>query len=586
MATVTFDFTDGVTLTGTSGDDQVTLTGTGTPIADEEVTIVGGAGNDTVVFDGTLGGTFEATAGGFYNDIANPGFAAADDEAYFTNGIESFTFDNGTVTSNAAVTTELLLDDALSQEAKNGASWDVTQLTTYNGSEVDTDATWSLQTVDGQSLTGNNTVTLLDGTTVLGTLSLNADDVQFAVDNAFLSSLDIGETADVSFDIVLTDGTDTFTETVTAVVEGVASDADNIFVASATATTTDLMGGDDQATGGAGDDTIHGGEGDDTMYAGGSDTGADDLFGNDGDDLLAGGAGADDLVGDSIDSNTLTSDAATVATDEGANTIYGGAGADNIAIGGFNAAGIDFDAVGLAVSLAATQAGATGSVGGEAYGGADNDFIIGTDSGDDLVGMGNGNDTVVLGSGDNTVYAGADDTGTDTVFVEAASTGANEIYTGAGVDTITTGAGNDTVGSGDDGDIINLSAGGNNVVYAGAGDDNITGGAGNDVIYGGAGGDTINLAAGGNNTAYAGSGDNILTAGAGNDTFVFVTDGDSSIAAFGTAGTDVIDLTSFDIAFGDIVTSTDGVNMDIYIDADTSITLTGVTSVDAGDFLF
>jgi len=571
MATVTFNFADTVTLTGTAGDDQITLANTNTDGTGESVTIVGGVGNDTVVFDGSLSTTdIDALATGF----AIQGTA---DDTVTATGVEYFQFDNGIVSSNAAASAELLLENALEQDASS-AAWAVDNLLSYNGSAVaNSTATWTLQTVDGQELTGSNSVTLLDGTTVLGSLTLNGGDVEFTVDNAFQTGLDIGEEANVSFEIVLVDGDDnTFTETVTAVVTGTASDADNTFTGEDTADTgIDLEGGDDFAVGNEGADEIFGGDGDDTVFAGADDEDNDDIVGGDGDDVLAGGAGDDILVGDSIDSDgTGIADQGDAANDTGANQIFGGEGNDIIAIGGYN------DATD-ALDTGALIADAVGAIGGEAFGGAGNDFILGTASGDDLVGLGDGNDTVVLGSGENTVYAGADDEGTDSVTT---GDGDNTIFTGAGVDTITAGAGDDEIGAGDGDDSIATGAG-ENTVFAGEGNDSIAGGTDADEIFAGAGNDTV-ATGGGDDTVYAGAGNDSITAGAGDETFVFVTDGDNEIVNFGAAGDDVIDLTSFGTSFDELVTSTDGTDTTIIIDEDTTILLTGVASVAADDFLF
>ena len=66
-----------------------------------------------------------------------------------------------------------------------------------------------------------------------------------------------------------------------------------------------------------------------------------------------------------------------------------------------------------------------------------------------------------------------------------------------------------------------------------------------------------------------------------------MTDGSNTIYEFGDNGTDVIDLTSFGLSgLGDLITSTDTTSTTVYLDEDTSITLNGVNSVTADDFLF
>lgn len=579
MATVTFNFPDGTLteLTGTAGDDLITLAdanGQNTDGAGDEVTINGRGGDDTLVFDGVLNG---GTTAGEIDVSAGGDFLIQDatDDTVVADSIETFVFDNGTVTSNASTTTEYLLQEALSQDA--GSSWSVDDVLAYDGSSVAaTGDTWSLSSVDGSALTAGNSIAVTDNGTVIGAISLNVagDALTFTADSAFQTALDIGETADVSFEIVLSDGTNTVTETVTAVVTGTASDADNTYTGTSGSDTVDLEGGNDFAVGNDGADEIFGGDGNDTVYAGSGDTGADDLVGGDGNDILAGGAGNDIIVGDSIASNEASiTDQGDAANDTGSNTIFGGDDDDIIAIGGYNSANdLDTNAV---------IGDAVGAIGGQAFGGAGNDFILGTASGDDLVGLGDGADEAVLGSGNNTVYAGADDTGDDTVTV---GNGDNEIYTGAGDDDVTSADGNDTVGLGADNDTIDAGDG-DNVVYGGAGDDSIVAGSGRDDLFGGAGNDTIEAGTG-DDEIYGGAGDDSLTGDTGDDVFFFAAAGGNDTITDFTAGEDLIDLSEFGTAFADLVTSSDGTDMTIYVDADTSITLEDVTSVNGSDFLF
>nr|WP_011116776.1 calcium-binding protein [Ruegeria sp. PR1b]AAN05170.1 RB149 [Ruegeria sp. PR1b] len=577
MATVTFNITNNDTLTGTSADDVITVVD-GNAGASDAVSIVGGSGTDEVVFDGVLGDTAGTSAVGVTggNVILNDG---ATDDTVAVSGVETLTFDNGSV-QVASVDPQLLLNSAITQSTAGSQSWDTENLISFTGLSTDasTDTDWSLQTVDGKALSGSNTVTLLNGTTVLGTLSLSTGNVVFTADNAFIGSLNVGDTADVSFDIVLVNSDDeTFTQTVTAVVTGVQSEGDDIYVAAADADKAlDLLGGDDRATGNAAADTIFGEDGNDTIFAGAADEANDLFLGGDDDDIVAGGAGNDTLVGDSHDG---AADFGDVSTDVGSNTIFGGAGNDVIAIGGYNNDGTDF-AAGAAITTA------TGDEGGEAYGGAGNDYILGTDSGHDLVGMGAGEDTVLLGTGNSTVYAGADDAEGDSVTVEAASTGNNEIYTGAGEDTVTGAGGDDTIGAGADDDTVSAGAG-DDVVYAGAGDDSVLAGTGADEVYGGAGDDTIDADAGAD-TIYGGAGDDQVALGGGDtdaDVFVFSA-GNDSVTEFET-GTDKIDVSALGIANLDdavIVTDSTAHQTTIIFDEDTSITYDADYTIN--DFVF
>lgn len=600
MANAIFEL-DGVatTLTGTGSNDNITLQNEGDNTA--TYTINAGGGSDTLVFNGVLGvdtaNDVWAVGGAnsfvYQNGVA-PGVADAD-ETVNTTGVEVFQFDNGTVTSNASVTPETLMSGAISQDITTlgvgTAAFDFGTLLEWNGSTVSENAGWSIQSVNGLTSANNALITIVENGVVQGRVTVNGTNTGFTTvtaENAFHTGLDIDEVGTMSIDVVLTNGTETFSQIITVDVVGVASDADNRFVGAETADILiDLEGGDDFAVGNGGSDDILGGAGNDTMYAGASDIGDDTLVGGDDDDILAGGAGNDALVGDGIVALGLTR--GTVATDAGTNQLFGGAGDDAIAIGGFNDGAATFTSAALSaagVPPILVPGVQVGSEGGEAFGGDGNDFIIGTASGDDLVGMGNGNDTVVLGSGDDTVYAGADDTGDDVVVT---GNGNNEVYTGAGDDDVTGGTGNDTVGlgAGDD-TYTDTLGGGNNSVFAGAGDDTIDTGAGNDGIYGGAGDDDID-AGSGNDTIYGGVGDDDLSGEGGSDTFVFaIGDGNDDISDFNVAGDDMIDFSALGVSgLADLIITDDGANTVIFYGEDDSVTLIGVTGgLDAADFIF
>lgn len=598
MANIEFSATGlAKSLTTTAGDDVITVTNLGTDVTAVTHTVSGGAGNDVMVFGGILGVTgastnYTATANGFVSDTGSN-----DDTVSVSGGVESFQFTNGTVDFSASVNNQTLMTTALSQNETAGHSWDVENLLTYTGSAISSANGWDLTSIDGSTLTAGNSIILMDGSTVVGaaTLSANGQTLEFKPNTAFQATLAVGATASVSFDIVMTKGGVTFTETLTAVVTGTASENADTYAAPASGTSVvSLLDGDDRATGGAGADSIIAGAGADTIYAGASDTSADLFVGNSGADILAGGAGADVLIGGDYVDGTRND---TSTGSDGVNVIYGGDGDDLIAIGGYNS--------GAAIANTSLIATATGSVGGEAFGGAGNDFILGTASGNDLVGMGDGNDTVVLGSGANTVYAGADDTGTDRV---SATSGSNTIYTGAGNDTVEVGAGNNMIGTGDGADRVTVTGGadtvylgagddqvtllgaGNNTVYLGAGIDTVVAGAatGSQTIYAGTGNATITTGAG-SDTIYASTGTNSITSGSGDDVFVFTAEsGNATITDFNTGGEDKIDLTAFDLnSVADLAIAVDAGGTTIYLDEDTTITLsTYVTALDANDFIF
>jgi len=126
---------------------------------------------------------------------------------------------------------------------------------------------------------------------------------------------------------------------------------------------------------------------------------------------------------------------------------------------------------------------------------AEDDLILGFDTGDDNISVGIGNDTIRGLGGDDTVYGG---------------TGNDEIYGGNGNDTLFVGAGDDLVGGGDGADEIG----------GGSGMDSLWGGDGNDLLDGGTGNDT-------------------LRGVADQDTFVF-TAGQDTVIDYGAGGTDDI----------------------------------------------
>lgn len=623
MANATYVVDAAGTLFGTANDDTITIDRN---VADANTyNVEAGGGTDTVIFDAVLGTDGDGVESFFAsgnNQFTLDEAGGADREVINLNAVESIQFLNGTITSNASVTPETLMSGPINQDITALAgtvTFDTANLLTWDGSNVSTSAGWTIESVNGQSSSANALITVLDGTTVQGRVAVNGTNngISVQAENSFHTALDIGEQGTIEVDLVLTNGTDTFSQTVTVDVVGVASNADNTYTGTSAADTIDLLGGDDFGVAGDGSDSVVGGAGNDSVYAGAGDTGNDQLIGNAGDDILAGGAGNDVLIGDSIDSDgALVTDSGTAATDTGTNQLFGGAGDDILVLGGFNDAAQALDAT-------ANSGDLVGAAGGEGFGGSGNDLIFGTATGADLIGMGSGNDTVITGDGNTTIYAGVEDEGTDLV---TAGDGNNEIYTGAGDDTVTAGNGDNTVGLGAGDDTATTFGTGDNVVYGGAGADTVTGGTGDDTIYGGADadtlntgngnneafggvgadtitggtgddvidggadGDTITVAAGGDNTVTGGTGNDTMTAGAGTDTFVFVDgDGDDVVNAFNASG-DLIDLSAIagvDSA-SDLIIQDDGADLIIYYGDDNSITLaglTGTTLTDA-DFVF
>lgn len=307
-------------------------------------------------------------------------------------------------------------------------------------------------------------------------------------------------------------------------------------------------GGNDALAGGAGNDTIIGGAGDDRLDG---QAGVDVLIGGDGNDIYHVSDATDsvvEFVGGGFDtvwtsvSYTLQTGSEvevlraigpgpiTLTGNEFGNTIEGSSGADVL----------------------------DGQAGNDAlYGGGGFDVLIGG-AGDDRLDGGSGADAMSGGTG-NDVYIV--DNPTDAV-IEAA---------GAGFDTVFATV-NYTLQAGSE--IENLRA------YPGSGGLTLTGNELNNTVIGGAAADTLN----------GGAGNDTLTGGLGADTFVFdLGFGHDTVTDF-VPGQDVI---KFDASFFDdfaaLLTHTTQVGADavITVDADQSVTLTGVSvaSLHASDFL-
>ena len=151
--------------------------------------------------------------------------------------------------------------------------------------------------------------------------------------------------------------------------------------------------------------------------------------------------------------------------------------------------------------------------------------------------------------------------------------GDDQLYDGGGFDTLHGGPGNDYLQGSADDDSLNGGPGDDNLLdYGDNDDDSLNGGAGNDTLE----------SRGGNDRFHG---------GAGNDTFVFgSTNGDDIISDF-TVGEDLIDLihfTYFSFDELELVSTADGVTIDLTDHFAASILLEGVDIADlsAADFLF
>lgn len=534
MAEAIFAPITGAVLTGTSGDDIITLDSS-VLAGINQVNV--GAGNDTVIFDGILGtapgaGVFGFSGGGQFTNAAGD---------YIVTGFETLQFANGTITSNASVVPERVLagsitgsitalgGDANGNAPADGSSdFNLGTLLDWNGTAVTTNAgAWTIESIEGQAAGAGANITVVENGVIQGRVAVNGTNngIEVTAENAFHTGItEIGGTRTMSVDVVLTDGAGgTFSETLSVNVVGVASDAANTFAGTTGDDTVDALGGNDSLRGGAGDDRLFGNDGDDEIFAGAGDAGADSMAGGDGDDVIGGGAGNDLIIGDSDRGNLIGGGFAFGApADDGSDLLFGGDGDDVIWTG---------------------NSDGTGSADDVAWAGAGDDAINGA-GGNDSLGGGDGDDTVLAGAGDDTVFGGDGD---DFIDGEA---GADLIFAGAGDDTVVGGTGADEI-------------------FNGAGDDTVDGGADDDIIWGGAGNDS-------------------LIGNAGDDVFLFeVGNGNDTIADF-TTGDDLVDFSGITGvgSLTDFVIVTEAGNTTVFYGETDSVTFTGVVGLTDADFLF
>jgi Ca2+-binding RTX toxin-like protein len=304
---------------------------------------------------------------------------------------------------------------------------------------------------------------------------------------------------------------------------------------------------------GMGNDRLTGGDGDD-FFVGGA--GRDRLYGRQGNDSFIGGGGDDAVFGGNGDDIAIIN----TATD-GSDMVDLGRGWDTVNVGALAAAG--------QIRLTFTSA------------------EVGNNSGSDSGTLANqdGGLAVRLQAEDGLGSLGGAISRLDDEGVRFVSTTPGVTFD---VRDLVSG-----VARGDQFDVVELGTSGRDVVdkrgadiayyiNAGMGDDRLTGGESNDFLVGGIGKDRL----------YGEGGNDSLIGGMGEDAFVFSSNpGNDTILDF-VSGTDKIVLTSFDIDFGDVRSTTAGANTILDIDADadgtydSQVTLMNTAAPQESDFVF
>lgn len=416
-----------------------------------------------------------------------------------------------------------------------------------------------------------------------------------------------------------------------------ALDGDDSIYAGAGDDSVAAGGGNDTVVGGsgAGDDTYDGGAGQDwvtytstsagitvnltTGVASGSEIGTDTLSNI---EHIEAGSGADALTGNTEANHILGGlGNDTVAGLAGADTLAGGGGTDTLSYAASGA--------GVTVNLA-TGAGSGGDAAGDVLSGfesitgsAYNDSLTGSTGNDSFAG-GAGADSILGGDGidtasyrDSTVaisvnlttgaLSGGEAQGDvfssienimGSAFADAitGSGGNNALLGGVGADTLSGGFGFDSL-AGDEGNDLLLGGTKNDTLLGGAGDDRLEGNADKDVLLGGEGNDTL-LGGTSDNTLEGGLGADELVGDLDKDIFRFLSADDSTftqsdrIISFDRTD-DLIDLSViFGInGFSDLVVALGGTSTEVTFGTSFKLILTGdysqgANQLTAEDFVF
>ena len=328
----------------------------------------------------------------------------------------------------------------------------------------------------------------------------------------------------------------------------------------------------DKLTGNSGANIIDAGGGDDTINAG---LGDDRLTGGGGNDMYLYGSGD----GRDIISDFASGDAVKVSGYSSAQSLTQ-IGADVVVV--FSSGNqITFENTTVAVVQAGLHFDVQPPM--TLNGTAASDTLIGGSGSDTLNGLG-GNDLLNGKAGADTMSGG---TGNDVYYVDNSGDVVKELSS-QGTDTVHTTI-NYTLGANVEKGIIDGTASINLTGNALA--NSLQGNSGDNFLYGMAGNDTL-IGSAGNDTLRGGLGADTLTGGAGADIFQFeARNGNDRVTDF-QSGVDKLDFRLLGITSTDIKTATSNGNLLIKVDvnhdghADFTITLTGVTHVDASDYIF
>jgi len=472
--------TEHLVVNANGGDDSFTATGNLAALID--LSVDGGAGNDTI-------------RGGDGDDLVDGG--AGNDLAFLGAGNDTFQWDPGEgndVVEGQAGTDRLAFNGSVANEVFQASATGQRVRFTRNVANVAMDAN-DIEVLDLRARGGADTVTIndLSGTDIVDVKSDLAGVLGGAAGDAQPDTVIVNGTNGIDDIDVAGTGTSASVLGLPADIIITNSEANDSLVVNAlagddTVTASELPAGVIKLTldGGAGNDTIRGGNGNDLALMGAGD----DVFEwapGDGNDIVEGQGGADEMrfvgsnVAENIDIAAIGGrvhffrdvDGVTMDLDD-VETIDFVAlgGADNVAVGDLSGTDVTLAAVNLrgrggggdGVTDMVSTSGTNGDDSISATGGPGGAGVVGLPAAIEITGAEAANDRLVLDAR----------AGDDVVDASALAAGAVQL----------------TADGGDGNDVL-LGGAGDDVLRGGAGDDVLRGGAGDDVLIGGAGDDVL-----------------------------------------------------------------------------------------------